>query len=183
MLTKISEDYQILSNALIDAFKEHIRLLPANGEDDMAMLYLQASIDAIATYSDTAINPTEYNYKESYDHGCYDFVRYAHCRNMTDLGVVPVQTVVVKDADGNVVQGYTLDAMRGTVKPEIPMNYTAVVTAGYSSPTMMPPRLVNIIFMYAAHLYENRESVQTGAPKLMPDWVNYALASILKPRV
>ena len=46
----------------------------------------------------------------------------------------------------------------------------------------MKPNERMIIFRYAAHLYENREAINIGEPKFLPDWVKYAMASIWTPR-
>ena len=182
LLIKVNQDNQTLVDDLFDMFKQHLRVLHTT-EDDTIRLYLAASIEGIATFASNDIFLTEY--QGSYnglDGTCYD---YAYPSNLCGwyCGKINISEVGVFDGSGaDVTQNYQIDYESGMFYPH-PLGAKFGFKVGYLAGADVPPHLTTIIFRYAAHLFENRESIRVGEPKLIPDWVNYAIASIWKPRV
>jgi hypothetical protein len=148
-------------------------------EDDTIRLYLSAAIDGISTIGGNDINMTQYDvfYPYTPDYSFPSTLLGWYCGKW-DISDVEVYSEVGIDVSGD----YTIDFEHGMIYPH-PLSNKVTFKVGYATSTDVPPHLKTIIFRYGAHLFENRESVRVGEPKLIPDWVNYALASIWKPRV
>jgi len=171
-----SKDTTTLVNELMPMFKDHLRILHLL-EDELISLYLSGAIDAISIYGDNDI------YHSTYDVFYPENDVEQPSADRMYLGKVNTYAVIIKDSTGvDISNNYTVDAVSGTVFPS-PYGLDIYFESGYLSKDDMPTNLVNIIFRYAAHLYENRESVRIGEPKMLPDWVQYAMSSIWTPRV
>lgn len=176
MLTITNKDFATLPTEMLSQFKDHLRILDEI-EDDLIELYLSGAIDAISTFGDHDIFLTSYEYK----HFAADEERYHS--TFWYSGRSNLSNVVVKDADDeDITDKFTVDNRLGYLVP-VPTK-TEVVTfdCGFSTAADMPPNLKTILYRYGAHLYEDRESIKIGDPKNLPDWVNYAIASIWVPR-
>jgi hypothetical protein len=177
-LIKVSEDKTTLTDEMFDLFKEHLRILH-DVEDETIRLYLAAAIEGISTFGSNDINLTQYEvfypYMPDYNVPSTLFGWYCGKWAVSD---VEIYSEVGMDVTGD----YTIDFEHGMIYPH-PLSNKVSFKVGYATGADVPPHLKTIIFRYGAHLFENRESVRVGEPKLIPDWVNYALASIWKPRV
>jgi len=177
-LIKISQDSVTLVNEMFDMFKQHLRILH-DVEDDTIHMYLAGAIDAIATYMGNDIFYTSYQvyYPQQPDYRPPSSLMGWYC------GKWYISNVQIIDTNGvDKVADYTIDYEHGMIYPH-PLDHQVWFNAGFQSAADVPPNLTNIIFRYAAHLFENREAVRVGEPKHLPDWVNFALASIWKPRI
>lgn len=168
------------SNALValllPSFKSHLRVLHTD-EDSLISLYLEAAMDAIGEYGDIQIMQTV-NEFTTLTHEIKEASLYTH------YALSPITSIVITDADSvDVSATYEIDLRGGYVYPSIDPAHKAVVTSGYTTEADIPANIRSIVFRYGAHLYEHREAVQIGEPKHLPDWVNFALASIMRPRV
>lgn len=168
------------SNALValllTSFKGHLRVLH-NDEDSMISLYLEAALDGIGEYGDIQIMETV-NEFTTLTYEVEEAALYTH------FPLAPISSIVITDSlDVDVSASYEIDLRGGYVYPSIDSTHKATVTSGYTTEAAIPANIRSIVFRYGAHLYEHREAVQIGEPKHLPDWVNYALASIMRPRV
>ena len=168
------------SNALValllSSFKSHIRVLHTD-EDTLISLYLEAALDGIGAYGDIQIMSTV-NTFTTLDAEIVDATAYTH------FALSPIVSIVITDAlAADVSSAYDIDIRGGYIYPSIDAAHIATVTSGYTAVADIPARIKSIVFRYAAHLYEHREAIQIGEPKHLPDWVNYAIASITQPRV
>lgn len=156
-------------------FKEHLRILH-DLEDDLIMLYLTGAIDAIENYASRDIFLTQYEvYYTKPDYRTPSNLMGWFCGKW-DIAAISI----VNSAGVDITDQFTIDKLHGMVYPH-PRGHKITFFSGFNGVSEMPPNLVNIIFRYGAHLYENRESVRVGTPKNLPDWVEFALASIWVP--
>ena len=176
MLKRISIDYQTIPADLLPEFKGHLRILD-NVEDDTILLYLAGAIDAISTYGDRDIFKTEYEYERIFDRSASP-APFWRCGRQD---IFDVQVVTDQGVDNT--QYYTVDKHLGYFMPTIAVGDKVAFSAGYIAGDEVPPNLRTILYRYAAHLFENREAINVGDPKHLPDWVDYALASIWVPRI
>ncbi len=177
MLKILSKDYNTLPADLFDDFKAHLRILDPI-EDASIKLYLSASIDAISTFADRDIFFTQYQYKWVANFNRDYNGAFWRCPR------VGIRDVVITNDNGvDVTVGFTIDESMGFISPTIRNDDTVEFSCGYISGTEVPPNAKSIIFRYGAHLYENREAINIGEPKNLPDWVNYAIASLWVGRV
>ena len=181
VLIKTNTDRGGLATTLFPVFKEHLRVLHDH-EDDMIMMYLLAAIDAISIYGDNDINLTEYEVFYPM-HGGYDYTTPSNMQGwwcgkkaITNMAILEPVTHV------DMVSKFKVDYESGMVYPH-PKGYEISFNAGYVDADMMPPRLVNIIFRLGASYHEMREHEKIGETKLLPSWVNFAMASIWTPKV
>lgn len=178
MLIKSNTDYSTLPAEMLPAFKQHLRVL-YNHEDDSIQQYLAGAIDAISIYGDIDIFTSDYEYVyidgEVADTAPNSALFYTTRVNIFDVSVLSSELVDITD-------NFTVDSREGYIYPA--PDYTDSVTfkAGYALQADISPNAINVIFRYGAHLYENREAINIGEPKFLPDWVKYAMASIWKPR-
>lgn len=168
------------SNALValmlPSFKSHLRVLHT-AEDAIISLYLEAALDSIGEYGDIQIMETV-NTFTLLTHEVTDPKLYTY------FALSPISSIVITDSlDVDVSANYEIDLRGGYIYPSLDATHTATVTSGYTTEAAIPANIRSIVFRYGAHLYEHREAVQIGEPKHLPDWVNYALASIMRPRV
>lgn len=168
------------SEALVDllllTFKDHLRVLHSD-EDDLLKIYLQGSLESIGTFGDLDVMETVYT-QTTLDAEVVDASAYTH------LALSPISSIAITDGvPADVTSSYELDLAKGYIYPSLDPSHTAVITTGYNAVADIPRSLLSIVFRYGAHLYEHREAIQIGEPKHLPDWVNFALASILQPRV
>jgi hypothetical protein len=178
-LIKITQDTTTLVEDLFPLFKEHLRILH-DVEDETIKLYLGAAIDGIGTFSSNEIFLTEFEVFYPYDD---TDIRYPSSYDGWYCGKWFTSDLTIYNAAGIDITGdYTIDNEHGMVYPH-PRGNKVSFKVGFSSGDEVPYHMKTIIFRYGAHLFENRESVRIGEPKIIPDWVNYVLASIWKPRV
>lgn len=168
------------SNALValllPSFKAHLRVLHTD-EDSLISLYLEAAMDSIGEFGDIQIMQTV-NTFTTLPSEIKDATLYTH------FALSPISTIVITDPlDVDVSSSYEIDLRGGYIYPSIDPTHKAVVTSGYTTEASIPANIRSIVFRYGAHLYEHREAIQIGEPKHLPDWVNFALATIMKPRV
>ena len=176
MLKRSSIDYDTLTNDLLDSFKGHIRVLD-NVEDETIKIYLAGALEAISIYGDRDIFKADYEYERIFD-------RSASPAPFWRCGRYDIYDVQVLDSQGNDnTSYYTIDKALGYFMPTIAVDDQVLFSAGYKSGSDVPPALKTVVFRYAAHLYENREAINVGAPKHLPDWVHFALAAVWAPRV
>lgn len=178
MTIKNNVDYTTLPASLLPIFKEHIRVT-STLEDSSIEMYLAGAIDGIATFGDVDIFPTEYTYQyvegEIPNTDPSDQYMYLGKGNVFDVAVLDSE-------DTDMIADYTVDKANGYIYPHPPESYTVNFSTGYASETDIHPNLLTIILRYGSHLYENREAINVGEPKFLPDWVSYAMASVWKPR-
>lgn len=175
MRVETNKSYAIISS-MMPLFKQHLRVLH-DAEDTMIELYLQSAIESIGAFAGIQIMqtentctrlPSEESISEDYTH----------------FPLSPITSLIITDSnDIDVSANYQIDLRSGTIYPALSLDDKAIITSGYSDISDVPANITSIVFRYGAHLYEHREAVQIGDPKFLPDWVNYALASINKPRV
>lgn len=161
---------------LLPQFKQHLRVLH-NDEDALISLYLEASLEGIGEFGDIQIieNVNEFT---TLTHEIKEASLYTH------FALSPISSIVITDSgDVDVSTNYEIDLRGGYVYPSIDPTHKATVTSGYNTVSDIPANIRSIVFRYGAHLYEHREAIQIGEPKHLPDWVNFALASIMRPRV
>ena len=168
-LIQVSQDTQTLALDLFQPFKEHLRILH-DTEDSSILLYLSSAMDAIATYGDFDIFLAEYE------------VLYNECIPIVTVGWYCgrqyLSDVLVVDSQGvDVTADFRIDEKRGKLYPN-PCGSKVTFKAGFIDADSLPPRLVNIIFRYGASMFENRETIRVGEPKLLPDWVKFVIPSI-----
>jgi len=177
-LLQLNKDRTTLVDELFDAFKLHLRILH-DVEDASIRLYLAGAIDGIERYAGNDIFLSQYSVfypeKSVYEGGSTPSSWY--CGKWDISGMT-----IINSAGVDVTGDYTIDTLHGMVYPH-PLNKQITFYAGFATEADMPPHLKTIIFRYGAHLFENRESVRVGEPKMLPDWVQYAMASIWKPRI
>ena len=176
MLTITNKDYTTLPAEMLDQFKDHLRILDMI-EDDIISLYLSGAMDAVSKYGDHDIFFTSYKHEKT----VMDEVNY----NSTFwyCGRNDISNVVVTDADGvAITDQFTIDYRLGYIAPAPTDTDIVTFDSGYAASADMPPNLKTILYRYGAHLYEDRESIKIGDPKNLPDWVNFAIASIWVPR-
>jgi len=178
VLIKTNQDLDALVQGLLPLFKQHLRVLHFN-EDDVIVMNLMAAIDAIATYSDNDINETEYDvfYPKQLDYSVPSNIYGWYCGkgNIRDVAILD-------DKNHDSVADYTIDSAAGMIYPHPPTGSKISFTTGYPDENIIPPRLVNIIFRLGAEYHEMRESSSVER-KHIPEWINYALASVWAPRV
>ena len=176
-LIRVNRDVDTLTTALFQQFKDHLRILH-NEEDDMIRLYLQGAIEAIEIFSGNDIFPTEYKvfYPNSLD------LKYPSNFEGWYCGKWNVHDFSILDAGIDVTADYTVDEEHGMVYPH-PMNHEIMFIVGFDNTHKITANLTTIIYRYAADLFENREAVRVGEPKMLPTWVQYVLPSVWKPRV
>ena len=176
-LIEVGQDQQILIDDIFPAFKGHLRVLH-DVEDDEIKMYLGAAIDAIGIYGGTEVYPTNFEvyYPYQYDYsGRSNLIGwYAKRWNIRDV-------VVINAASVDITTDYTIDGKQGMIYPH-PNNQKITFSTGYLAATDMPLNLKNIIMRLGANFYENRESIRVGEPKLLPDWLTHAMASVWQPR-
>jgi len=179
VLIKTNVDQDGLATTLLPIFKQHLRVLH-NHEDDMILMYLLGAIDAIATYSGNDVNLTEYEvfYPK---HGGYDYATPSDMYGWY-CGKQHISGMAILDENNNdMIADYKVDFDSGMVYPH-PLGNKISFNAGWVDADIMPPRLVNIIFRLGAEYHEMREASSVER-KHIPDWVQFALASIWTPRV
>lgn len=180
MLTTVNKDYATLPTEMMDEFKEHLRILD-NIEDTTISLYLASAIEAIGIFTDRDIFRTSYKYEK------FEFEteqEYADYKGFWYLSKVWLDNVTVVDNQGvDKTHLYIVDRERGYISPK-PINGDVVTfECGYLTAASIPPNLRSVIYRYGAHLFEDREAVRIGDPKLIPGWREYALAAFQVPRV
>ncbi len=177
-LIKLSVDRTTLLNDMIDDFKKHLRILHTN-EDDMISLYLGGAIEAISIYADQDIYKTDYEYfyNTVYDYRYPSNITGWYCKRVNLLDVV-----ILDGAGIDVTSNFKVDKLGGMIYPH-PAGNDITFSAGFATAADVPLNLKNIIFRYAASLFEDRQSIRVGEPKLLPDWLTHALASVWIPRV
>ena len=177
-LIKSNQVKQPLIDDLFPLFKSHLRILH-DVEDDMIKLYLEGAIEAIGTFGGNDIFLTSY---DVFYNGDYKELRYPSRFDGWYCGKWYVSNVAIFNPSGiDVTTNYVIDAELGMFYPH-PMGDKITFDVGYATGSDIPAMLTTIIFRYAAHLFENRESIRVGEPKLIPDWVQYVMASVWKPR-
>jgi len=173
VVTSRSDD---LVDLLLLTFKDHLRVLHS-AEDDLIKIYLQGALESIGTFADIDVMQTVYTIT-TLNAEVVDATAYTH------LALSPISSVVITDSGAvDITSSYEVDLNKGYIYPSLASTDIAIVTTGYSTVATIPRSLLSIVFRYGAHLYEHREAIQIGEPKHLPDWVNYALASIMQPRV
>ena len=178
ILLPTNRDVSSIVTSLFQPFKNHLRILH-DDEDDMIRLYLQGAIEAIEAASGNDIAITSYKVEYVVVEG----IEYSHEATKWYCGKWDIKNVKIVNVYGtDVTNEFTIDNAHGIIYPK-PYGYEITFDVGYSDAADMSANLVTLIFRYGAHLYENREAVRIGEPKLVPDWVNYALPSVWKPRV
>jgi len=175
MIDKTDIDYSGVPTELLLGFKHHLRIMHSL-EDEPILMYLTGAIDAISIFSDTDIFRTKYKITILDYETCKTNRRYFNTTRQ-DISAVVFTNAAAED----ILE--TVDKHRGYVTPIPIQGDTLEFEAGYLATDNIPLNLVTIIYRYAAHLYENREAINIGEPKFMPDWVQYALPSIWKSRV
>ena len=178
VLFKLNVERDQLAQDLFPVFKQHLRVLHDH-EDDMILMYLLGAIDAIATYSDNDINLTEYRvfYPKTLDYRSPSNLYGWYCGKQNVTGMQ-----ILDSTNHDVVANFEVDYESGMVYPH-PFGHEIIFDSGYGDVDSMPPRLVNIIFRLGAEYMEMKESSRVGEPKHLPEWINFALASVWSPRV
>lgn len=177
VLIRTDQDTITLVTDLMPLFKEHLRILH-DDEDTIIEMYLSSAIDAIGTYAGTEIFLTSYEvyYPEQVDCSGQSTLLGWYC------GRWNISNMIIKDENGiDVTSEYKIDYLHGMVYPH-PNGKEIEFDTGFATKDDILPRLNNIIFRLGAEFFENRESTRVGEPKLLPDWVSYALASVWTPR-
>ena len=179
MIIRSNTDYTTLATEMLPAFKEHLRII-YDTEDSSITQYLAGAMDAISIYGDVDIFLSDYEYV--YIDGEINNPEPATERLYTTR--INISDVLIEDTDAtDITADYTVNAAEGYIYPAPALDASVTFKAGYALQANMPPNLVSLVFRYGAHLYENREAINIGEPKFLPDWVLYAMASIWKPRV
>jgi len=176
MLKLIARDYDTLPTEMLEEFKSHLRILD-NMEDASIKMYLAGAMDAIALYGDRDIFRGDYIYEEALDNDKSS----TSCWRCGRVGIFDVQVVTSQGVDNT--NYYTIDYNLGYFSPTIASGDIVSFSAGYLTAADVPPNLKIIVYRYGAHLFENREAINIGEPKHLPDWIPYALASIWTSRV
>ncbi len=182
MLKTVNVDRVTLVDELFPMFKEHLRILD-NFEDDLIKLYLGAAIGGIHNFVDQDIFKTDYAFEDFGEYRRCDFYQ-AYMGNSLYVEKENIFNVIIKDKTGqDVTSDYDVDEERGYIHPTPIFHDTFTFSSGYTVATEIPDFVKIVIYRYGATLFENRESVAGGDPKDMPDWVNYALATLRKQKV
>lgn len=177
MLKVTSKNLTTLPTEMLPEFKDHLRILDAI-EDDLIQMYLAGAIDAISTFGDIDIFLTAYEYEK------FAADEPIHNSTFWQCGKNDIRNVKILDKDDvDVTDSYTIDERLGYFAPALGEDETIQFQCGYTAAVEVLPNLKTIIYRYGAHLFEDRESIKIGDPKQLPDWVNFALASIWVARV
>ena len=174
MIVRNNIDYTTIPSEMFDGFKEHLRILD-NSEDSDILEKLSGAIDAISIYGDNDIFETQYT---------FDFMGFeSFVSDRLFMGKTNISNVVITSNGMDVSTDYKVDEELGYIYPSPCQDDTVKFSSGYASMDDMPPRLKSVVNRYGSHLFEHREPIQIGEPKYLPDWVNFAIASIWKPRI
>jgi Phage gp6-like head-tail connector protein len=177
---KVSDrDEAVLPAALLDIAKKHCRV-EHDDDDDYLALTIARAIAWFEAKTDTLLNPVTIEWKP----GAADF-----CNGKATVPETPVAddwivAVGAEDTTANYqlttmsAKGVGLYALEGAFASGMVMTFQS----GFEEDAV-PAGIVNVLLLYTAHLYENREVLVPGAQVETPGWLFDVLAPWWKPRV
>lgn len=179
-IRKTGLDLQVLPYGLLSTAKTHLRI-DGTYDDAAILLTLQRAINWFERVTNVSVNPVTYMWKPAAD----EFINgYASVPvspvNATWTAAIGVTVVTANyEITTNSVNGVELNTLVGAWASGL----TLTIPSGYASAIAIDPGIVDVVFRYAAHLYEHREILVPNSEAKTPGWMLDVVATYWTPRV
>lgn len=167
-LKVVSRDLTSLPAALLAQAKQHLRI-DGSYDDAFVESIIARAIGRFEQVNEVTINPTEvlWTVKQTdfVDGAATAPVRPATISTIEE-GEPPVDVssdyqLVLK---WNSIHGIPIEVLQGPAGA-----LSATLTCGFATAADLPPPVLDVVFRYAAHLYEHREILIPGTEFVAPD--------------
>lgn len=167
-------DVNVLPNALLAAFKRHVRV-ENTYDDDFLTDALKRAIDQFQRVSGMTVNPTTFTWRPA----------SGEFKNgMATSPITPVKAYTATGGTGtyslttNTVHGVPIYYLYG----EYGDGLSLAIETGYASEAELPAGIRDVVFRLAATMYENREILVPSGQFLTPQWLEQVMGTYWLPR-